>query len=65
MRNYQLRKTNNELNLKKKFFWQMISRGKGGWYCIYMYIRLCFLGFGVTLLIFQNPKKNSPKIKID
>ena len=29
-----------------------------------MYIRLCSLGFGVTLLIFQNSKKNSPKIKI-
>ena len=30
-----------------------------------MYIPLCSLAFGVTLIIFQNSKKNSPKIKIN
>ena len=39
--------------------------GGGSWDCIYIYIRLCPLGFGVTLLIFKNSKKNSPKIKIN
>ena len=39
--------------------------GGGSWDCIYIYIRLCSLGFGVTLLIFKNSKKNSPKIKIN
>ena len=33
--------------------------GGGSWDCIYIYIRLCSLGFGVTLLIFKNSKKNS------
>ena len=56
MRNYQLRKTNNEVTLKKKKFLVNNKWGRG-WDCIYMYIRLCFLGFGVTLLIFQNSKK--------
>ena len=75
MRNYQLRKTNNELTLKKKFFlannkWGGWGGGGGGgggggWDYIYMYIRLCSLCFGVTLLIFQNSKKNSPKIEIN
>ena len=66
MRNYQLRKANTELTLKKKNFlannkWEQAGN-------VYMYIRLCSLGFGVTLLIFQNfkkkEKKNSTKIKI-
>ena len=62
MRNEQLRKTNNELTLKKNFFRRIISGGRGrGWDCIYMYIRLCFLGFGVTSLIFQNSKKSLEK----
>ena len=38
--------------------------GGGGGGFIYTYIRLCSLGFGVTLLIFHNSKKNSSKIKI-
>ena len=55
MRNYQLRKANTELTLKKKFFlannkWEQAGN-------VYMYIRLCSLGFGVTVLIFQNSKK--------
>ena len=66
MRNYQLRKANTELTLRKKNFlannkWEQAGN-------VYMYIRLCSLGFGVTLLIFQNSKKkekkNSTKIKI-
>ena len=57
MRNYQLRKTNNELTLKKIFFLGgggggAILGGGGDWDCIYKYICLCYLGFGVTLLIF-------------
>ena len=64
MRNYQLRKTNNELTLKKIFFLTNNNWG-GGWDCIYMYIHLCSLCFGVTLLIFQNSKKNSPEIEIN
>ena len=65
-----MRKANNELTLKKKNFLAnnkcVYGRGEeGGWYCIYMYIRLGSLGFGVTLLIFQNYKKNSPKTKIN
>ena len=65
MRNYQLRKTNNELTLKKNIFLANNKWGGGGWDCIYMHIRLCSLCFGVTLLIFQNSKKNSPKIEIN
>ena len=64
MRNYQLRKTNNELTLKKKKFLANNKWG-GGWDYIYTYIRLCSLGFCATLLIFQNSKKNSPKIKMN
>ena len=63
MRNYQLRKINNELTMKKNFgeniFWRIISGG--GWDSIYMYMRLCSLSFGVTLQIFQNSKKTLPK----
>ena len=56
MRNYQLRKANTELTLRKKNFlannkWEQAGN-------VYMYIRLCSLGFGVTLLIFQNSKNN-------
>ena len=65
MRNYQLRKTNDELTLKKKNFWANNMWGGGGWDCIYMYICLCSLCFGITLLIFPNSKKNSPKMKIN
>ena len=59
MRNYQLRKANTELTLKKKNFlannkWEQAGN-------VYMYIRLCSLGFGVTLLIFQNSKKKRKK----
>ena len=59
MRNYQLRKANTELTLKKKNFlannkWEQAGN-------VYMYIRLCSLGFGVTLLIFQNSKKKEKK----
>ena len=64
MRNYQSRKTNNEFTLKKKTFLAN-NKFRRDWDCIYIYIRLWFLGFGVTLLIFQNSKKNSPKIKIN
>ena len=46
MRNYQLRKSNNELTLKKKIFLANIKWG-GDWDCIYKYICLCSLGFGV------------------
>ena len=58
MRHYQLRKTNNELTLKKSCFFGECNGG-GGWDCIYMYIHLCSLCFGVTELNFQNSKKLS------
>ena len=35
--------------------------GEVGTVYIYMYIRLCFLCFSVTLLIFQNSKKTLQK----
>ena len=66
MRNYQLRKTNNELTLKKKKLERRIINGREvGTVYIYMYIRLCSPCFGATLRIFQNSKKKSAKIKIN
>ena len=62
MKNYQLRKTNNELTLKNCFFLVNNKSGEVGTK-IYIYIRLCSLCFGVTLLIFQNSKKKLPKNK--
>ena len=57
MRNYQLRKANKTYS--EEFFF--LEKNKcvcvcGGvvWDCIYMYIHICSLGFGVILLIFQN-----------
>ena len=69
MRNYQVRKANNEVTVKKKFLGGG-ANNKCLCVCgeevgtVYMYIRLCSLGFDVTLLIFQSSKKNSPKMKI-
>ena len=61
MRNYQLRKTNNEHSLKKFFF--VNGKGWGGvavrlslYVYVYMPLFSCFV---VTLLIFQNSKNNS------
>ena len=64
MRNYQLRKTNKELTLKKKKLGRrIISARKVGTVYIYMYIRLCSPCFRATLRIFQNSKKKYAKIK--
>ena len=59
MRNYQLRKANNEFTLKKKNFlannkWGESGVGCGGRGALYIWIYAFVpLGFGVTLLIFH------------
>ena len=47
MRNYQLRKTNDELTLKKKIFLANNKWGAGGWDCIY----ICIYAFALYVLV--------------
>ena len=63
MRNYQLRKINNELTMKKNFgeniFWRIISGGRLGLY-IYVYTPL-FSRFWCYFTYFSELKKTLPK----
>ena len=65
MRNYQLRKANNKLTLKKNKFWWIISGGMGagglGLY-IYVYAPL-FSRFWCYFTYFSELKKTHPKQK--
>ena len=58
MRNYNWEKLVMNL-LRKSFFLVNVKKGVGGWDCIYIYVYICLcsLCFGVTLLIFENSKK--------